>query len=406
MFDKRRTVLVIIDFQEKLAAHMHEKEGLTDSICKLIRGVRALDVPVLWAEQNPGGLGPTVAEAAQAMDGLEAITKMSFSCCGSGPFVQALHALGRDQVLAAGIEAHVCGYQKAGELLGVPGDKVYGLLRNAWKVSKGQDEFSDGELFLGMSMVARYSLDPIAKEIYLARGKEGRVMLIIGVDGLVKILDRTDHYDGFEQTYDFDEKTEQMTWCETRIFSKKRSHPAVYRAFASEYAQLAGFMYKKIPWHMLRLFSLHHATRLFTPIGGVTTRDEFNFINHTDAPTGAPPTTLDELTDRTEQPAKQQPKSSGNGNRDTATTEPGPTDPTLEETPQDEPEAGTSVLDDYKRMLDSASNQSECNEVQRVAEAINEKGELSDESLAKVFEMCEKRREQTTTSSRRRKTPA
>ena len=119
MFDKRRTVLVIIDFQEKLAAHMHEKEGLTDSICKLIRGVRALDVPVLWAEQNPGGLGPTVAEAAQAMDGLEAITKMSFSCCGSGPFVQALHALGRDQVLAAGIEAHVCVYQTAVELLGM-----------------------------------------------------------------------------------------------------------------------------------------------------------------------------------------------------------------------------------------------------------------------------------------------
>jgi hypothetical protein len=55
---------LIVDVQGKLANLMHEKELLFDNLQKLIKGIQVLDVPILWVEQNPGGLGPTVPEIA------------------------------------------------------------------------------------------------------------------------------------------------------------------------------------------------------------------------------------------------------------------------------------------------------------------------------------------------------
>jgi nicotinamidase-related amidase len=70
---------------------------------------------VLWVEQNPDGLGPTVPALAGLLTG-RPIVKRSFSCCGEPAFVEALAATGRKQVLLAGIEAHVCIWQTVAEL--------------------------------------------------------------------------------------------------------------------------------------------------------------------------------------------------------------------------------------------------------------------------------------------------
>lgn len=162
--------------------------------------------------------------------------------------------------------------ERAAKRLGIPPGKLLEMMRQIWKVSKGQDPLTDHELFVGLSMVAKYDLDPTCKEIYVTRGNDGKLMVVVGIDGWVKILDRTKHYDGFEQELHFDEAG-NIEWIETKIYSTKRSKPTVYRAYWKEYQAVAGFMKGKIPIHMLRLFSLHHATRLFTPIGGHV-RDE------------------------------------------------------------------------------------------------------------------------------------
>ncbi len=109
-------VLVIVDVQDKLAAVMDERERLFDALQRLARGARALDLPVLWLEQNPARLGATVAPVAAALEGLAPIPKMCFSCCDSPDFMERLHATGRRQVLLAGIEAHICVYQTAAGL--------------------------------------------------------------------------------------------------------------------------------------------------------------------------------------------------------------------------------------------------------------------------------------------------
>jgi len=166
--------------------------------------------------------------------------------------------------------------------LGVPPDKVFGVLRGVWTTSKGQPALSDQELMVGMALVQRYGLDPFAREIYVTRDKKGRLMTIIGIDGFIRILDRTDHYDGFEQ-FDIKDGQGNLTGITTTIYSTKRSHPATYPATAAEYSKLGGFMAGQIPTHMLRLFSLKHAARLFVPLGTVVTAEEARVMGYQEA---------------------------------------------------------------------------------------------------------------------------
>lgn len=116
MLKREDTVLVIVDVQGKLAQIMYEKELLFESLQKMIRGTKVLAIPIIWMEQIPEKLGPTVPEVAGLLEGLHPIAKNSFSCCGSELFMTALRELGRKQVLIAGIETHICVYQTTMDL--------------------------------------------------------------------------------------------------------------------------------------------------------------------------------------------------------------------------------------------------------------------------------------------------
>ncbi len=110
------TVLIVVDVQDGLAHAMYNKEVLFENLQKLIKGSKILGIPILWTEQNPKGLGPTIPEVANLLSDIRPISKLSFSGCGNERFMEALRALNRDQVLLAGIEAHVCIYQTAVDL--------------------------------------------------------------------------------------------------------------------------------------------------------------------------------------------------------------------------------------------------------------------------------------------------
>jgi nicotinamidase-related amidase len=117
MLTPDKTGLVVIDVQGKLAQVMHNREFLVENLKKLIKGVRVLNIPILWLEQNPAGLGPTLPEIAELMPDITPIGKMSFSACGNPAFMEALEAADRTQLLLVGIEAHICVYQTAIDLL-------------------------------------------------------------------------------------------------------------------------------------------------------------------------------------------------------------------------------------------------------------------------------------------------
>ena len=117
MLKMNNVTLLIVDIQGNLAHLMHGKERLFKNVQKLIRGIQVLGIPVLWVEQNPQGLGPTIREIAEILCEIKPFSKMSFSSCRNEDFMQALKALNRQQVLIAGIEAHVCVYQTAADLV-------------------------------------------------------------------------------------------------------------------------------------------------------------------------------------------------------------------------------------------------------------------------------------------------
>jgi hypothetical protein len=200
----------------------------------------------------------------------------------------------------------------AANILGVGADKVCGLLRNVWTTSKGQSPLTDAEMFKGLSLIARYELDPIARDVYVTRSKDGRLLTIIGIDGWIKVLDRTEHYDGFE----WDDETDangKVIAVNVRIYSTKRSRPTTYRGLMSEYQRVGGVVAKDMPVHMLRLFSLRHAARLFTPIGGdVLTEEEARYVQDHHAEQSVVPSSksksealADHLMNRMAEPAEE-----------------------------------------------------------------------------------------------------
>lgn len=117
MLEIETTVLTLVDIQGKLAMLMHDKERFFKNAAKLIKGARALEMPIIWNEQLPEKLGPTIPEIKELLEGLYPLVKNSFSCCGNPDFMEKLKSIGRRQVLLAGMETHVCVYQTALDLL-------------------------------------------------------------------------------------------------------------------------------------------------------------------------------------------------------------------------------------------------------------------------------------------------
>ena len=117
MITAENSALVLVDVQGKLAQTMHDREGLVDRLKRLVKGAQTLGLPILWAEQNPAGLGPTIPEIAALLPDRKPVSKLSFSCCGSELFMKELEALNRKNLFLAGIEAHVCVYQTAADLV-------------------------------------------------------------------------------------------------------------------------------------------------------------------------------------------------------------------------------------------------------------------------------------------------
>lgn len=105
--DHARSVLVIVDIQEKLFPLMKEAETLGERVRMLALGARELGVPILVTEQYRKGIGPTIQGL---LDGVEAtvVEKVSFSCMGDDGFRAALQETEREQLIVCGIEAHIC----------------------------------------------------------------------------------------------------------------------------------------------------------------------------------------------------------------------------------------------------------------------------------------------------------
>ena len=117
MLTIENTCLVVIDIQEKLLPVMAEPERVVENTAVLIQIAKTLDIPILWCQQVPKALGPTVGELASLLAGIEPIDKSSFSCCGEEAFLAKIDELQARSAIICGIESHVCVFQTARDLI-------------------------------------------------------------------------------------------------------------------------------------------------------------------------------------------------------------------------------------------------------------------------------------------------
>jgi nicotinamidase-related amidase len=101
------SALLIVDVQMRLLPAIHEGARVMQNCAWLLRLARELGVPAGISEQNPAGLGPTVAELRELVAAEHIVAKMHFSCVAEGCLAQ-LPGFAREQIVVAGTEAHVC----------------------------------------------------------------------------------------------------------------------------------------------------------------------------------------------------------------------------------------------------------------------------------------------------------
>jgi len=138
LLETEEAQLVLVDYQERLMPAIHEGPLVLANAMRLAQAAELMDVPTWGAEQNPSKLGAMPAELRALCR--RVIPKMNFSACAEGlvdllrPAQRAApsgnarslpkhlqkavpQAPGRQSIVIAGVEAHVCLLQTALELL-------------------------------------------------------------------------------------------------------------------------------------------------------------------------------------------------------------------------------------------------------------------------------------------------
>ena len=111
------TLAVCVDYQEKLMPAIHDGEAVLRRAEILIRGLKALGVPVVVTQQYTRGLGATVEPIHSALGEYEPFEKLTFGAYDDAVFQAAVDAMGRKNVLVFGTETHICVLQTALGLL-------------------------------------------------------------------------------------------------------------------------------------------------------------------------------------------------------------------------------------------------------------------------------------------------
>ncbi len=111
LISREDSVLVIIDVQEKLMPVIPNRQQVIDNIIRLLKFARVIGLPVILTEQDK--LGPTLPEVKKEIPGVDPIIKTSFNCFYCPAFSEQVKKPGRNTLILAGVENHICVAQTA-----------------------------------------------------------------------------------------------------------------------------------------------------------------------------------------------------------------------------------------------------------------------------------------------------
>jgi len=112
------TMALVVDFQERLVPVIDRNEELLHHTEILIKGLRALKIPMLVTQQYTKGIGMTVPVLSDVF-GEEFIyeDKVTFSCAEDETILEKIKQSGKKNIIVCGIEAHICVLQTIIDLI-------------------------------------------------------------------------------------------------------------------------------------------------------------------------------------------------------------------------------------------------------------------------------------------------
>ncbi len=118
LLNAEKSLLLIIDAQEKFLGAVDGMEGLGGRIAILAKAAVRLGVPILVSEQYPKALGSTLPAIRAALpESTPVFSKLAFSALEIPEWAEAVRSSRRDQFIVCGVEAHVCVLQTALDLI-------------------------------------------------------------------------------------------------------------------------------------------------------------------------------------------------------------------------------------------------------------------------------------------------
>lgn len=198
MLSAEDSLVLVIDIQEKLVRAL-EKDTIVSKASKIVESARILDIPVLFTEQYPKGLGQTVEELKMPPhpnplptgEGVSVNEQSEFYTDGRGGnniffektyfnalledgFLEKIKSYGKKQIVIMGIETHICVYQTACALVD-EGFEVYAIKdacasRNKYEFKQGIEAMRDNGVKISCVEIALFewlkgSKHPKFKEI-------------------------------------------------------------------------------------------------------------------------------------------------------------------------------------------------------------------------------------------------
>lgn len=114
------TALLVIDVQERLLGAMEPVSAarMVKQTALLIATAAEFGWPVVYSEQYPKGLGPTVESLRTPLEQLGArkVEKVEFSCFRNAAFATEVMPTLPNHLIVTGMEAHICVLQTVTDL--------------------------------------------------------------------------------------------------------------------------------------------------------------------------------------------------------------------------------------------------------------------------------------------------
>jgi len=108
--------LLVVDLQSKLLPAMFDNKKLINNSKAIIKSANELQVPTLFSEQYPRGLGNINSDLLSLSSDAKVFEKETFSCAEDGEIFDSVKhrvSIGCKQIVIIGIEMHICVLQSA-----------------------------------------------------------------------------------------------------------------------------------------------------------------------------------------------------------------------------------------------------------------------------------------------------